>query len=386
MTAEEWTLEELIGRVAEQLDDTAYAGAPNGRVRDVPDARAVRWYTTIGLVDRPAMRGRTAWYGPRHLAQLVAIKRLQSEGYKIAEIQAELAEAPDDVLQDIAALDRPKGMPRRFWTQRPAEYVPEEAAPAPVEIVPGAGPVDAEPAPPGRGRREPGPAGRERREPGPAGGAAGGGQVPVGSAPPGEVPAGSAPPGQVNAGSAPPGEAPAGSAPEGEVPVGSAPPGHALPGPGSTGSMPDTGAGQTEPAPPGRKQPKGPARGAPGGRPVDANPTRPPGHGWPEMTSPGYGWPELTAPGNERPESTPPGHGRSEPAATGHGWPESRPAALGLLSGVPLGGGAVLLLNTTPNEDDLEAIRHAARELMDLLATRGLVTPDETMTRRGNAT
>ncbi|WP_433207857.1 MerR family transcriptional regulator [Dactylosporangium sp. CS-047395] len=258
MTAEEWTLDELIGRVAAQLDDTAYAGAPNGRVREVPDARAVRWYTTIGLVDRPAMRGRTAWYGPRHLAQLVAIKRLQSEGYKIAEIQAELAEAPDDVLQDIAALDRPKGMPRRFWMQRPAEYVPEEAAPAPIEIVPGTGPVDA----------------------------------------------------------------------------GSAPPGHGRPVPGSTGSMPGefTPAGQV------------PARSAPSGR------------------------------------------RRSEPAVTGHRWPESRPAAMGLLSGVPLGGGAVLLLNTTPNEDDLEAIRHAARELMDVLATRELVTPDETMTRRGNAT
>src|SRR4051794_30688033 len=128
MTAQEWTLDELIGKVAEQLDDTAYAGAPNGRVRDVPDARAVRWYSTIGLVDRPVMRGRTAWYGPRHLLQLVAIKRRQSEGFKIAEIQAELAEAPDDVLQSIADLALSKAAPRPFWMQRPAEYVQLEPA------------------------------------------------------------------------------------------------------------------------------------------------------------------------------------------------------------------------------------------------------------------
>src|SRR5690349_5271555 len=141
-----WTLEELSGRVAALLDGTAYAGPPNGRVRDVPDARAIRWYSTIGLVDRPYMRGRTALYGPRHLLQLVAIKRRQSQGYRIADIQAELANAPDDVLMRIA--DLPPGVyfrvpptaterlsalfphaaeppPRRFWVESPSEFVVE---------------------------------------------------------------------------------------------------------------------------------------------------------------------------------------------------------------------------------------------------------------------
>lgn len=101
----EWTIDELATRVAATLDGSAYPGAPNGRVRDVPDRRSIRWYSTIGLVDRPgAMRGRTALYGPRHLLQLVAIKRRQAEGRRIAEIQAELAGAPDEVLRSIAAL------------------------------------------------------------------------------------------------------------------------------------------------------------------------------------------------------------------------------------------------------------------------------------------
>lgn len=134
MTATGWTLDELTARVAAALDGTAYAGAPNGRVRDVPDARAIRWYATIGLVDRPTMRGRTAYYGPRHLAQLVAIKRRQSEGRRIADIQIELSEAPDAVLWEIADLpehDKPQhDKPRpRFWTEPPAPHTPPPAPP-----------------------------------------------------------------------------------------------------------------------------------------------------------------------------------------------------------------------------------------------------------------
>ena len=75
-----WTLDELVRRVAVGLADPAYPGAPNGRVRQLPDRRAVRWYTTTGLVDRPVMQGRTALYSPRHLLQLVAVKRRQAAG------------------------------------------------------------------------------------------------------------------------------------------------------------------------------------------------------------------------------------------------------------------------------------------------------------------
>lgn len=135
-----WTQDELVQRVAAALAGPAYPGAPNGRVRDVPDRRTVRWYTTIGLVDRPAaMQGRTALYGLRHLLQIVAIKRLQAQGRSIAEIQAELVGATDATLRRVADVDdglfaaqpaasRPK-RPERFWAERPAE-APEPAAAA----------------------------------------------------------------------------------------------------------------------------------------------------------------------------------------------------------------------------------------------------------------
>jgi hypothetical protein len=136
-----WTLDELVRRVAVGLADPAYPGAPNGRVREVPDRRAVRWYTTTGLVDRPTMQGRTALYGTRQLLQVVAVKRRQAEGRSLAEIQAELAGAtnetlrrvaavPDDVI--VAASARPPEQPapvragrrNRFWADPPAAAEP----------------------------------------------------------------------------------------------------------------------------------------------------------------------------------------------------------------------------------------------------------------------
>ena len=75
----------------------------NGRVRDVPNERLVRWYVTVGLVDPPlSRRGRVARYGRRHLLQLVAVKRRQAEGRSLAEIQAELAGATDETLAAVA--------------------------------------------------------------------------------------------------------------------------------------------------------------------------------------------------------------------------------------------------------------------------------------------
>jgi hypothetical protein len=127
-----WTLDELVDRVRRALA-AEYPGAPNGRVRDVPDRRAIRWYTTTGLVDRPlGMRGRTALYGPRHLLQLVAVKRRQAQGQSLAAIQAELAGADEAALQRAARVpaellagdgatagDDGPARPR-FWAAAPA--------------------------------------------------------------------------------------------------------------------------------------------------------------------------------------------------------------------------------------------------------------------------
>ena len=119
-----WTLLNLAAAVASALA-TGYEGPPNSRVRDVPDARTIRYYTTLGLIDPPAeLRGRTALYTERHLFQLVAIKRLQARGAPLAEIQRRLTGLPTPALRRLAAIpgsaskrSEPKTEPRRFWRE-----------------------------------------------------------------------------------------------------------------------------------------------------------------------------------------------------------------------------------------------------------------------------
>jgi DNA-binding transcriptional MerR regulator len=127
MTRAIWTLDELTDQVGAALS-VGYDGQPSGRVRHLPDRRAIRWYTTIGLVDRPAAtRGRTAMYGPRHLLQLVAIKRLQAQGLSLVAIQAELAGATDAQLARVARVPQAKAAAVAGMAEAPAP----PAAPAP---------------------------------------------------------------------------------------------------------------------------------------------------------------------------------------------------------------------------------------------------------------
>ncbi|MEU9845580.1 MerR family transcriptional regulator, partial [Actinomadura sp. NPDC048032] len=107
MDDDTWTIAELADHAAAALAAGASAQV-SGRVRDLPNERLIRWYTTIGLIDPPlGRRGRTALYGPRHLLQLVAVKRRQASGRSIAEIQIELAAATDAELAKIAAVPPP---------------------------------------------------------------------------------------------------------------------------------------------------------------------------------------------------------------------------------------------------------------------------------------
>src|SRR5688500_11111417 len=113
------TIQELAEAVRDALAD---AEEPkNGQVRPIPDARSIRYYTTLGLLDRPAaMEGRTALYDERHVRQLVAIKRLQAEGLSLAEIQQKLRGAPPE--------PKPRTKPRgtAFWKEQPAAPVPPQ--------------------------------------------------------------------------------------------------------------------------------------------------------------------------------------------------------------------------------------------------------------------
>jgi DNA-binding transcriptional MerR regulator len=98
-----WTLGDLVAEAKTRLD--AMPAPKNGQVRAVPDERTARYYATLGLIDRPAaMRGRTAFYNRRHLAQLIAIKRMQTAEHSLADIQAMWSTIDDDTLTRISGV------------------------------------------------------------------------------------------------------------------------------------------------------------------------------------------------------------------------------------------------------------------------------------------
>jgi DNA-binding transcriptional MerR regulator len=87
-----WTMDELLDRLRAALPRLVTGGQPRYKVTDVPDARTVRYYVSLGLVDPPgARRGTFALYGPKHLLQVLAVKKLQAEYLPIRKIETMLA-------------------------------------------------------------------------------------------------------------------------------------------------------------------------------------------------------------------------------------------------------------------------------------------------------
>src|SRR6186713_2205469 len=98
-------IENLCQQAAYVLQHTQYEGQESARVREVPDVRTIRYYTTAALIDRCSeMRGRTAYYSSRHLLQLIAIKRLQAQGLTLLEVQQKLLGATDAALKKLAGV------------------------------------------------------------------------------------------------------------------------------------------------------------------------------------------------------------------------------------------------------------------------------------------
>jgi DNA-binding transcriptional MerR regulator len=152
-----WTLSELVAEVAARI--AALPAPKNGQVRAVPDERTVRYYGTLGLLDRPsAMRGRTALYGAKHAAQVVAIKRLQTMGRSLSEILALWPTLDDPTLARMSGVALPasrKPAARdEFWKREPgrdgagASHGDPDADAAP-RAAPGAQVVPPAPAGPG---------------------------------------------------------------------------------------------------------------------------------------------------------------------------------------------------------------------------------------------
>lgn len=112
----ELSLEGLVGMVQGTLVQSANVPA-DGRVAEVPDARTLRYYQTLGILDKPIRYdGRKAVYGYRHLLQALSIKLLQGQGYSLAQIQqalsgADRAELERAVVETLGELQSVPGAP-----------------------------------------------------------------------------------------------------------------------------------------------------------------------------------------------------------------------------------------------------------------------------------
>ncbi len=124
------TIDELAARSALFLSEVDQA---SGRVSGVPSRRTIRYYAQHGLLDQPVrFDGRTALYGERHVRQLVAIKKLQSRGESLTEIQGRLAGLSDQKLADLAEIEMDDEVSPRPETSRRAESFWETAPAQPL--------------------------------------------------------------------------------------------------------------------------------------------------------------------------------------------------------------------------------------------------------------
>jgi len=154
MDEKRWTIFELGQEVSRALSRD-YGGPPNERIQPIPQKRTIRYYTSLGILDRPVqMQGRTALYGRRHLLQLVAIKRLQEQGASLSDIQSRLANLGDKQLAEVARLPEPSKSTRPVYEPREEKFW--ETAPA----APGAPATPADQPP----RAAPGPARARKSE------------------------------------------------------------------------------------------------------------------------------------------------------------------------------------------------------------------------------
>lgn len=107
------------------------------RVAPRPDARTVRYYQSLGIVDRPTYRGRSAVYAYRQLVQVLATKLLQGQGHSLAEVQSSLSGRSTDQLAAAAAQALGQAAPAPTPLSAPTGSPPSPRALVAVELAEG---------------------------------------------------------------------------------------------------------------------------------------------------------------------------------------------------------------------------------------------------------
>lgn len=108
-------LEELTQWGQQFIDKLGWHQGDSKRVAWIPTMRNLRYYTTLGLLDRAAhFKGRTAFYTSKHLLQVLAIKYLQQSDYRLEDIQQMLLGQSEEYLAHMLGLTLPLPPPQSF--------------------------------------------------------------------------------------------------------------------------------------------------------------------------------------------------------------------------------------------------------------------------------
>lgn len=135
-------IEELANWGQQIMEDLGWREGDSKRVTWSPTPRLLRYYTTLGILDRAArFQGRVALYSGKHLLQVLAIKYLQLAGKKLEEIQKLMLGLSEENLAQMLGLSLPlpepqtsqqveSHAPRRedFWSELPTRPDPEPTA------------------------------------------------------------------------------------------------------------------------------------------------------------------------------------------------------------------------------------------------------------------
>ena len=119
--------------MTDRTDQSAEAGeAGNEMTVDELSRRAgmtvrnVRAHQSRGLLQPPEVRGRTGYYGERHLARLELIKELQAEGFNLEAIRRIIENAPQASSRE--ALDFTRALTDAFSEEQPEIVSADELA------------------------------------------------------------------------------------------------------------------------------------------------------------------------------------------------------------------------------------------------------------------
>jgi succinyl-CoA:acetate CoA-transferase len=128
------SIEELV-ELAGRWTPAVAAGQSRHKVTEVPTGRTIRYYVTMGLIDRPlGYEGTRALYGFRHFLQVLSIKALQARYFPLRKVRSTISGRPDAELEGV--LLRMEGDLREGATPEERERI-EVAAEAAVHIVVG---------------------------------------------------------------------------------------------------------------------------------------------------------------------------------------------------------------------------------------------------------